>query len=251
MPADPTTQQMGERHEKHLAEIFGGTKTRASGSQWTDPADGANHHDDPFAFRWDGKSTLGKSISVTRDMIAKLRQQAGGERPAFGLRWYGNAALTTVDEDWVVLRDMDFSELLEAAREAEELRTDVRLLREDLAASRAAETTLRMERDELARSAAAPGPDHRGRPEYVPVLPWTVVHKVNLSDRSAISGVHYAADGRVSTFGVNTVVVERSLGSGNRPRLIVNGRRVPDGDLYIDGRLEVRVWAAMPGEEKG
>lgn len=103
MPANPTTQEMGERHEDYLATVFGGTRTRASGSQWFDQGDVRTPHDEPYAFCVDGKSTLGKQIAVTRDMIAKIREQAQGEIPALGLRWYGNANLDQVDEDWAAV----------------------------------------------------------------------------------------------------------------------------------------------------
>lgn len=116
MPPSPTTQEMGDRHEVHLAGVFGGTKTRASGSQWSDQGDVRNDHDDPFAFCVDGKSTLGKQVAVTRDMIAKIREQAQGEIPALGLRWYGNANLDDVDEDWVAVPGGDWEEVLASAR---------------------------------------------------------------------------------------------------------------------------------------
>ena len=116
MPSKLPTQQMGDLHEAALAEAFGGRKTKASGSQWHDQGDVRNNHDIPFAFCLDGKSTLGKSITVTLDMIAKVRDQAQGERPGFGLRWYGTEDLKTILEDFVLLQLADVEELLPAAR---------------------------------------------------------------------------------------------------------------------------------------
>lgn len=116
MPANPTTQEMGDRHEQYLAELFGGTKTRASGSKWFDQGDVRNNHDEPFAFCVDGKSTLGETIGVSRKMIAKIREQSQGESPAFGLRWYGTANLDQVDEDWALLTGDDLGSLLADAR---------------------------------------------------------------------------------------------------------------------------------------
>lgn len=116
MPPTPPAQKMGDLHEAHLAIVFSGARTRASGSVWFDPADGRNHHDIPFAFAWDGKSTKGKTISVTLDMLAKIRQQAIGDRPAIGLRWYANELLDKVAEDWIAVPGADFEELLEGAR---------------------------------------------------------------------------------------------------------------------------------------
>jgi hypothetical protein len=107
---------MGELHEKALAAAFEARKTTASGSKWHDQGDIRNGHDTPFAYCLDGKSTLSKSITVTLDMIAKIREQAQGERPGFGLRWYGTGDLKTVLEDLVLLQLADVEEMLPAAR---------------------------------------------------------------------------------------------------------------------------------------
>lgn len=329
MPAKPTTQQMGDKHEVFLAQVNGGTKTRASGSKWHDQGDGRNAHDEPFAFCWDGKSTRGQQIAVTLAMIAKIREQAQGERPQIGLRWYGNDALDQVTEDWIAIPAADFEELKAYAVRCAELETQVpdlsqiseRLyiagraegenakLREDLATARdeiahwevraenpgerlhaEAEASLALRRDleqsrhtvaayaqERAERAqdvlASAGPADAARqsveslqailkaveadrdrfrelaiaaqkgkliPGYVPRLPWTVVYQVRLEGRIESSGMHYDADGNMTPFEVGTVRIERSLGSDNRPRLIVNELRVPDGDLYTDGVLIAR-----------
>lgn len=111
--------KMGKLHEEALVTFLGGRKTKASGSQWRDQMDGRhNRMSRRFAFAWDGKSTLAKSISVTREMWAKAKEQAGGERPMLALRWYGNERLD-VAEDLVVLSLHDFVELLEVANEPE------------------------------------------------------------------------------------------------------------------------------------
>lgn len=315
MPAKPTTQQMGDKHEVFLAQVNGGTKTRASGSQWHDQGDGRNTHDEPFAFCWDGKSTRGQQIAVTLAMIAKIREQAQGERPQIGLRWYGNDALDQVTEDWIAIPAADFEELKAYAVRCAELETQVpdlsqvserlyiagraegenarlheelesvkrRLeqeaetslaLRRDLEQSRHTVAAYAQERAERAQDAlAAAGPADAARqsveslqeilkaveadrdrfrelaiaaqkgkliPGYVPRLPWTVVYQVRLEGRIESSGMHYDADGNMTPFEVGTVRIERSLGSDNRPRLIVNELRVPDGDLYTDGVLIAR-----------
>lgn len=121
MPPTPSNQKAGELHEVFLAGLFGGSKTRGSGSQWFDQGDVRNDHDDPFAFCVDGKSTRGKQVAVTLDMIAKIREQAQGERPALGLRWYANDNLDKVTEDGVYLQAEDFRELLDAGRQWAEL----------------------------------------------------------------------------------------------------------------------------------
>lgn len=121
MPPTPPNQRAGELHEAYLADVFSGVKTRASGSQWFDQGDVRNGHDLPFAFCVDGKSTKGKQIAVTLEMIAKIREQSQGERPAIGLRWYATENLDKVAADWVAVQSEDFREILEAARQWAEL----------------------------------------------------------------------------------------------------------------------------------
>lgn len=336
MPAKPTTQQMGDKHEVFLAQVNGGTKSRASGSQWHDQGDGRNTHDEPFAFCWDGKSTRGQQIAVTLAMIAKIREQAQGERPQIGLRWYGNDALDQVTEDWIAITAADFEELKAFAVRCAELETQVpdlsqvserlyiagraegenarlheeleavtqqrdleggnalrlarelesvkRRLEQEAEASLALRRNLEQSRHTVAAYAqdladraqdalASAGPADAARqsveslqailkaveadrdrfrelaiaaqkgkliPGYVPRLPWTVVYQVRLEGRIESSGMHYDAAGNMTPFEVGTVRIERSLGSDNRPRLIVNELRVPDGDLYTDGVLIAR-----------
>jgi hypothetical protein len=272
MPPTPTTQRMGELHEEHTAEVLGGRKTKASGSQWTDPADGAHHHDDLFAFRWDGKSTKGKSISVTIDMLEKIIEQAGGERPALPLRWYGNDALTEVLHDWIAVKDVDFSELLAAAKAwAKVLRrlnnpgADPGEVAEMALSARDKETALGRLSEELELLQAEMGPlrtrlgqaeewkvahlqvqaggieNTPAVPGYIPMLPWTVIHSVHTAGTVKNSGLDYNAQGHQRTFDVESVRVERSPNSANRPRLIVNDLRVMRGALYVDGVLRTLV----------
>jgi hypothetical protein len=257
-----TTAQMGEQHEIHLAEINGGRKSKSSGNQWDDPGDGRDAHDDPFNFCWDGKSTLGKSISVTREMLAKIREQAGGERPQIGLRWYETGDLSVVAEDWIAVPDVDFEEMKIAARNFEAtkaavssalaeitaLRGDYDKLINDLAAARAELAVIRGQ----AQSQAADGPEEGAReiPGWVPELPWTVVLVMSGQAAGSIkSGFRYEADGRMIPMKVGTVRVERS--AQNRPRLIVDDVRISSGDLYINGVHSARVWVGQPGSEHG
>lgn len=107
--------KMGRAHEEFLAKLLGGRKTKASGSQWKDQMDGRHSRDSlPYAYAWDGKSSLGKSIGVSRVMWEKAREQAAGERPLLALRFYDTERLD-VGEDLVVLSLHDFAEMLEAA----------------------------------------------------------------------------------------------------------------------------------------
>lgn len=113
-----TTRNMSDAHEVDLVEAFGGRRTRGSGNQFNNPMDGRlNRYTDDLAFAWDGKSTLGKSISVTLEMWRKACEQALGERPMLALRWYATERLRLALDLIVVSKD-DFVELLDLAREA-------------------------------------------------------------------------------------------------------------------------------------
>ncbi len=103
--------RMGEKHETWLAEQLRGRKSRGSGNQWRDQMDGRrSRYRFDFAWAWDGKSTLGKSMSITRDMLKKAVEQAGAERPMIALRFYDNERLSSFD-DWILVRADDFLEL--------------------------------------------------------------------------------------------------------------------------------------------
>jgi hypothetical protein len=108
-----TTRKMSDRHEDDLVAILGGERTRNSGAVWSDQADvhqtGLDQH---YRFTMDGKSTLGKGITITREMIAKLREQSRGLDPLLPLRWYLDDRLTMVDEDWVALDLETFQAML-------------------------------------------------------------------------------------------------------------------------------------------
>lgn len=112
-------RKMSDAHERFLVEILGGRRTKASGAVWKDQMDGRhNRRDVPFAFAWDGKSTMAKSVGVSRVMWAKAVEQAAGERPLLALRFYDTERLD-VGEDLVVLSAHDFAEMLQAANKEE------------------------------------------------------------------------------------------------------------------------------------
>lgn len=254
MPPKPPTARMGELHEEYLAEVNDGRKSKSSGNQWSDPADGRNHHDDPFAFAWDGKSTLGQSISVTLAMIAKIRDQANPERPEIGLRWYANEMLTGVLEDWIAVPSSDFQEMKIAATAYELARPQVEGALADLAElgtqnenltaglAAALEQVARL-KETVTEAAAA---QERPIPGFVPRLPWVTVHHAVDADFNPVkvrtSGVRYEEDGRQIPFEVTSIRVERHM--NNRPRLFVNDSWVRDGDLYREGILVVRACLA-------
>jgi hypothetical protein len=109
-------RKMSDKHEAFLCSLFDGRPTKGSGNQWRDPTDGRNNHmTTRFAFAWDGKSTLGKSVGVSREMWGKVVEQAGAERPMLPLRFYDNERLD-VGLDLVVVNAYDLSEMLSELR---------------------------------------------------------------------------------------------------------------------------------------
>lgn len=108
-------KRMGDTHEEFLVGLYGGRQTRGSGNQWHNPMDGRqSSRQVAYAFAWDGKSTLSKSVGVSLSMWDKAREQAHGERPMIALRWYSNERLEVI-RDLVVVDAHDFAEILEAA----------------------------------------------------------------------------------------------------------------------------------------
>jgi hypothetical protein len=249
---------MAELHEEYLAEVFGGRKTRGSGSQWQDQGDGHNNRlTTEFAFGWDGKSTLGKGITVDRAMLEKIREQAGGERPAIGLRFYGTEDLKQVDEDWVAITAADLAELLEAAR------WSVAEVGQAIAAARQSweqeQVGTQVGPDSWFPDPPRPGPVPVQPPSSpVPVLsgpypvqllpvpphelwPCLVVDgRHDEGDAGSITSRGYwiADDGTVTDRSVSSVRYDRGMGE---LRLYVDDVRVIRGELYIDGTLRVRV----------
>ena len=57
-------------------------------------------------------------------MLAKAREQAGGNRPMIGLRWYRNERLE-VAADWVAVRAQDMAEVLQEANILADLEKDL------------------------------------------------------------------------------------------------------------------------------
>lgn len=114
-------KDMGDKHEEFLVDLLGGRQTRGSGNQANNPMDGRHsRYDTSVAFAWDGKSTRGKSIGVSRDMIEKAREQSHGERPMLALRWYFDDRLRTYD-DWVLIEANDLAELLDRSDRLSEI----------------------------------------------------------------------------------------------------------------------------------
>lgn len=118
----PTTHEMGDRHEAFLQRLFGGRRMKGSGNQQSGQMDGRHDaHRGTFAFAWDGKSTFGNSLGVSKDMWAKAVLQSHFERPMIPLRFYANHRLQDNEAlDLVVVSANDMAELLETLHELEE-----------------------------------------------------------------------------------------------------------------------------------
>lgn len=113
---------MGDAHEADIAEWTKGSLQKASGSQWHAQGDTKNHEIlTPYPITGDGKSTLGKSISVSLSMWRKIREQTFGQIPAIFLRFYKDDRLREVEADLTVLDSQTFSEILADARKWQEL----------------------------------------------------------------------------------------------------------------------------------
>jgi hypothetical protein len=123
---DGLKRRMSDRHEEWMADTFGGRVSRGSGNQPNSPMDVRQHHrDHEFAFAFEGKSTRGKGITVTEELWDKAADQAIGERPVLGLRWYHDDRLRS-HTDLLVISPDDFHELVEAARQYEKLKRTIK-----------------------------------------------------------------------------------------------------------------------------
>lgn len=103
---------MSDKHEEDLAVAFDGRVMPGSGNQFGNRMDVRNR-----VWAIDGKSTLAKSMSVTKAMLDKAREQAQGLRPMIAIRFYGDERLKTF-EDWSLVRQDDLVEILTELEEA-------------------------------------------------------------------------------------------------------------------------------------
>lgn len=110
-----TTREMSDAHEAFLATVIDGKIQPGSGNQFNGQMDVRNNPRVFFPIAVDGKSTFGKTVSVTIAMVEKAREQALDLVPAIGLRWYADETLRHV-EDWIAIPASDFAELLAHAR---------------------------------------------------------------------------------------------------------------------------------------
>jgi hypothetical protein len=123
---------MSDAHEDHLIAVLGGRKTRGSGSTFRDQGDGKQAYaSEEFIFCWDGKSTLGKSLSISKEMWQKIREQSHWARPAIPIRFYGNTRLTE-HVDLIACDLQDFADMQACANETIRLRDEVEHLKQEL-----------------------------------------------------------------------------------------------------------------------
>jgi hypothetical protein len=253
--------RMGLLHEEFLAAAVGGRRSKSSGAHWTDKADGrANHLTDEFAFAFDGKSTRGDSISITRAMLAKVREEADGERPMIGARFYDTDDLKEVSEEWVLITAADFAGMREAAVAREESHERITTLENEL--RRELSAIRSDQRAPVPAPPSVPAADLRSMQLNLPPQSlWPcmlIVINHHSPEKRDMMGYQIDEHGRVQTITVDQVRMEPT-GSAEE-RLIVNGFRVPRGEVRIDGRLRLRVpsalappkqppWSGTPEEE--
>lgn len=116
--ANDVRLRLSRKHEDDVAELLGGHHSKSSGNQWHDAADGKHGRYDDLSFAWDCKCVLPgtKSITVTRDDIAKITEQARGRKPSLPMRFYeSERGLFLPPFDLILIRLQDFAELRERA----------------------------------------------------------------------------------------------------------------------------------------
>jgi hypothetical protein len=113
--------EMAKRHEAFLARIFKGRRMAGSGNKQSGQMDGRHDaHRQTFAFAWDGKSTFGASIQVSKRMWDKAVEQSHFERPLIALRFYANFRLQDSEAlDLAVVSAHDLAEVLDRLEELE------------------------------------------------------------------------------------------------------------------------------------
>jgi hypothetical protein len=113
--------EMAKRHEAFLAKLFKGRRMAGSGNKQSGQMDGRNDaHRQAFAFAWDGKSTFGASVIVSKRMWEKAVEQSHFERPLIALRFYANFRLQDSEAlDLAVVSAHDLAEVLDRLEQLE------------------------------------------------------------------------------------------------------------------------------------
>lgn len=126
MAKKPTTRQMSDAQEEHIAEVFGVRRTRGSGNQFRDQMDDRGHRmDEAVALAFDGKSTLGDSISIKKADLDKADEQAYGEAPVMAYRFYDDWTLKRFQDRYLVTENT-LLELVQRSRRLSEVEAIIR-----------------------------------------------------------------------------------------------------------------------------
>lgn len=224
-------------------------------------------------------------------MIEKIREQALGEIPEIGLRWYANQSLRDVTEDWVAVPGSDWEEILAAAREhralAEmiaadpdlaQMTADVPTVVRSLKRLAAAAEGLRRELAEAHRTLLAAEERAavqqveldtlRGQAEsqshalaaqaiqHVPMLPWALIRMLPKTDGIGSAGDDSATVTSYAADGTLSTWRARQVrvehSADGHPKIFVDDVQVRDADLHdADGKHLVRACRSDPSIEVG
>lgn len=119
-------QRMADAHEADMAEVIDGKVQKGSGNQWHAQGDLKNgEYLVAYPITGEGKATLGKGHTITREMWSKIVEQTFGQNPALFLRFYRDESLRTVDGDLAVTSVSLFAQILRDARSWQSLQDAV------------------------------------------------------------------------------------------------------------------------------
>lgn len=112
-----------QRHEKYVQEVLELDSTVASGRLWSDPGDAvsrAHYLNQRYRLYAEAKSTAQKSFSLKRDIIAQYARRAAeyGKLFCMPIRFIHENGPT----DYVLLRLLDFSDILSSAQASQKKR---------------------------------------------------------------------------------------------------------------------------------
>jgi len=110
-------------HEKYVQDILGLDATVASGRLFTDPGDGVSREhylDQRYRLYAEAKSTSHKMFTIKRDIIAQYARRAveNGKMFCMPIRFIQESGAA----DYVLLRLIDFSDILASAQRSQEQR---------------------------------------------------------------------------------------------------------------------------------
>lgn len=110
--------KLSRLHEADVHALLGGHSSKSSGNQWHDAADGKHGAYDEFALGWDCKCALPgtERISISREDLDKITEQARGRIPGMPLRWYSSER-GQVEHDFILVPLSHYNELRERASE--------------------------------------------------------------------------------------------------------------------------------------